>query len=139
LREFEPQLVSKPDEPDEELCAEIMHAVANPDPARVAAEAPASARPHLGLAMAGLAAAAAVIVAAIMLLHEPDVETGTAASAQPSMPDEPREEPVPPAPRTEDPSRLLADALVQQELLQRDAQKLGAHLREHVILFQSME
>ena len=40
---------------------------------------------------------------------------------------------------SEEPSRLLADALVQQELLQRDAQKLGAHLREHVILFQAVD
>ena len=43
----------------------------------------------------------------------------------------------PPTPSPEPPREMtVAYAMQQQELLQRDALKLGAHLRENLILFQ---
>jgi len=87
-------------------------------------------RPWL-LGTTGLAVAAAVVIAVVSLTKPEDaprVETPPVA-----VPDET------PLPDPEAAVQTLAHLLEQQELLQRDARKLGAHLREHVILFRPVD
>lgn len=113
---------------DEALCVSIMEKVRLAPPV---AERRSSLNPWL-LGGTGLAAALAVIIV-ITTSTKPSTELQTAA---PAMVTPPKTVFVP-SPLADPHS--LARMIHQQELMQRDARKLGAHLRQHVILFQAGE
>ncbi|MFT6180907.1 MAG: hypothetical protein ACJA1W_003261 [Akkermansiaceae bacterium] len=125
---IEQQLHSDPPPHDATICRDIMRQIRNVAP--TAAPKPSKFQPRvLG---AGLATAiAAAIIAMIFINPNDNGNKGPIAEASPPVP---KEEPsLAPA---ENPMQSLAVLMKQQELLRRDARKLGAHLRERVILFQ---
>jgi hypothetical protein len=129
LREMRQQLFSLPDEADESLCQEIMTAVAG------AKAAPVQPKPS-PFRFRALAAVGATAVIAVALLRHFEPLPEAAVLVLDSPPPEPAaQSPVGGLPDQDDPLQNLAHTLVQSELLLRDARKLGAHLRENVILF----
>lgn len=121
---------------DEELCRDIMFAIQ--------AEAAGSRRPASGSQKGirpwwiavGAAAAAALAIAVIQVTRPND--GGQAGPSEPESPPVEVIDPRPPNPAPAPPAPTLVQLIEQQELLQRDAQRLGAHLRERVILFQPL-
>ncbi len=139
VRTLELQLHSPPPKSDEALCDAIMSKVRNaPQPVPAPTRA-ADLRPWI-LGASGLAAAAALVIAVISLT-KPDPADHSQADTPPVIPERvpvvapevPRNQPP------ESPAQALAHVMHQQELLQRDARKLGAHLRERVILFRPVD
>lgn len=130
-RDLEQRLSSPPAEPDEESCEAIMEAVAAlPKPEPRVAGAGRPWRPAL-LWSLGMVALIAVTLSVAFSGNPVEEEQTKVREPEESTP---VVDPPKPAPKEEP---LLADAKRQEELLMRDVQKLGAHLRENVILFQS--
>lgn len=127
---IEQQLHSAPPPHDAAICQDIMRQIKNV--ASTAAPKTSKAQPWvLG---AGLATAIAAAIIAVTFINPDDIgDEGPTAKASPPVTQE--EPSVAPA---ESPMPSLALLVKQQELLRRDARKLGAHLRERVILFQAV-
>lgn len=128
--------------PDSALCQQIMREVRGLEMEPAVADQP----PRWGWSPS-LAVAALVVTGFLaVFLFWPDGESDLPepeplASSEPSPP---------PAPPSESPNlieeipgtqtvRAVANLIEQQELIRRDAKKLGSHLRERVILFQSTD
>lgn len=134
VQAIEKDLHSAPEQPDEDLCISIMAKIE-------LGEQRAPARPAFGFPIrpwvlaSGLAATAAVVLA-ILAITKPE-QPNELVTDPPPTPDQPV---VSPTPQLE-PAReqTLAYVMQQQELLQRDFQKLGAHLRENLALFQPVD
>lgn len=129
-RSLEHRLRSAPRESDEAMCRNIMEQVR----AVSIQESPKPAPDRSWMAGAGLATAAAIVLGVMTILQSDHSgeDHSTAQSPTPSGPVKPTVD------STGDPAPSLASLVEQRELLERDARKLGAHLRERVILFQSV-
>ncbi|MDE0594450.1 MAG: hypothetical protein OSB65_04315 [Roseibacillus sp.] len=130
VRSLEEDLRTPPEKPDEELAQSIMAMIEGGE------QGPAVKRAFTipirrWVVASGLAATAAVILA-LLILNKSDEPTEMVTDPPP-IPVQPLVPPTPQgAPVRE---QTLAYVVRQQELLQRDFQKLGAHLRENLILF----
>lgn len=131
VRDIEQGLSSPPAEVNEESCEEILRAV---DSLPRRAPNVSGSRRRLRPALIGSVALVVLTVLAVAVFssretgREEPMVTNEPVESQPS---EETPEPSPPK------ALLLADAKRQQELLRRDVEKLRAHLRENVILFQA--
>ena len=142
LHSLENALRSEPPVADERLCAEIMRQV------EVASAAADTLEKEVGslqrswvFGTAGLVAAAILVLAVVIFNgSEPEQAGNELVNAPPSIVVDPAPtpEPVTPVPEPVQPTPTLAQMMQQQEFLQRDARKLGAHLRERVILFRPL-
>jgi hypothetical protein len=133
VRTLEPQLRSDPPPCDDAFCDALMTRIEASRTGDVATPKPLPAfalRPWL-LGASGLAAAAALVIAVVTFTNPEDAPQ--AETPPVAVPDET------PLPDPEVAVQTLAHLLEQQELLQRDARKLGAHLRERVILFRPVD
>jgi len=120
------RLFTPPEAVDDALCRSIMQAVAR---TAQAPPAPAAIRLRTLLAV-GAAAAVLTMLVGHWFDSSPAPEAPMPAVAL--IDEEPATDPT----DLEDAFQALAHVLTQQTLLQRDARKIGAHLRENVILFQ---
>lgn len=130
VHSLEEDLRTPPEKPDEELAQSIMAMIERGE------QGPAVKRAFTvpirrWVVASGLAATAAVVLA-LLFLNKSD-EPSEMVTDPPPIPVQPLAPPPPQgAPVRE---QTLAYAVRQQELLQRDFQKLGTHLRENLILF----
>jgi hypothetical protein len=130
VRSLEEELRTPPQKPDEELAQSIMAMIEGGEQGR--AVSPAFTVPIRRWVVASGLAATAAVVLALLFLDKSD-EPNEMVADPPPIPVQPVAPPTPQgAPVRE---QTLAYAVRQQELLQRDFQKLGAHLRENLILF----
>lgn len=129
---LESKLVLPAGEADLDLCSAILSEVSGkivafpPKPGR----APGFISPAL---LSGAVAAAVAFTAVLTVNH---FKSSSEVAANPSVPVPPPIVDVPQGPPKE---VSLAYVLEQQEFLRRDALRLGAHLREHSILFQAAD
>jgi len=138
IHSLEQDLRVSPPPHDEKLCQDIMRSVRLLE----AEKSPKSALviPRW-LPLAGLATVITVLLA--LKLKNPEEPTPPVADLPDSDPvmteTEGPEEPLIEEPLIEEAVTTVASLVEQQKLLRRDAQKLGHHLRERVILFQSTD
>ena len=125
---LESRLVTSAGEPDRHLCDEIMASIPSKKPATVTTSKWAWISSPIALP-----AATALVFSLIGFL----AMTNFKKPAQ--VADSPAEQAHPPAAPAPKVSRemTVTYAQKQQELLQRDALKLGAHLRENLIMFRT--
>ncbi|YCM44799.1 hypothetical protein V2O64_02045 [Verrucomicrobiaceae bacterium 227] len=125
---LESRLVIDAGDPDLDLCATILAGISvAPEPAAVIQPDRAWVWSRGGLIAAAAAVVLMIGILSVIPFNQPDLVL-----------DDPVEEvATPPVALPQAPRELtLAYAMQQQELLQRDALKLGTHLRENLILFQ---
>ena len=123
---LESRLVTGAGESDPQLCAEIMASISSKRPANIATPKWACISSPMALSTA---------VALVFLLIGISVVTNFKNPSQiADVPVEQIEAPPTPVPKVSQ-KMTLAYAQQQQEFLQRDALKLGAHLRGNLILF----
>lgn len=127
---LERRLHSAPEQSDEALCRDIMGQIRNIS--RQDSPKPTTSRSWM--AGAGLMALVAIILVAMTFLKTD--RSGEAESFAQTPPSQPQVEPT--LDSAGNPTPSLASLVKQRELLERDARKLGAHLRERVILFQAV-
>jgi hypothetical protein len=139
VESLERDLKMTPPPSDDLFCQRIMQEVRGLK-SRPVVKAHRAFRPH-----PALAAAALVVTALIaMVILSPEKERPSESLTQRPEPLTPEKRPteIEEAPE-ELPGRetilSVASLIEQQELIRRDAKKLGSHLRERVILFQSTD
>lgn len=121
---------------DEKLCQDIMRSVRRLEPQE--SPKPAFAIPRW-LPLAGLAAVIMVLFAVSLKEPEEAPASVTEVSDFDPVAVVEEEEETPQEPLIEEAVATVASLVEQQKLLRRDAKKLGHHLRERVILFQSTD
>ncbi len=127
---LESRLVTTAGEPDRHLCDEIMASIPSKKPATFTTSRWAWFSSPIALSSATALVFSLIGFLAITNFKKPaQVANGPAEQANP---------PAPPAPEASR-EMTLAYAQKQQEFLQRDALKLGAHLRENLIMFRTKD
>ncbi len=134
VHSLEEDLRTPAEKPDEELAQSIMAMIKRGEQGPAVKPAfTVLVRPRV--VVCGAAATAAVVLT-LLFLNNPDEPGELVTDLPPTL-----VQPLGPPPPQGAPVReqTLAYAVRQQELLQRDFQKLGAHLRENLILFRSRD
>lgn len=125
---LETRLVTKIDEPDRELCDEIMGKISARNQAPITAPGRAWISSPIVLPIVTALVLLLIGVLAVSNFEKP-AQIVEAPAGQVDAP-------APPIPEAA-PKATLAYAREQQEFLQRDALKLGAHLRANLIMFRA--
>lgn len=128
IENIESQLKSAPPKYDEKMCSDIMGLIRNENIVVTSSSPVEDGMSNWGLKF-GVAAALAFGVT-LLALWNPGKEEAL-VEARPVESAEPEKELV------ATPTDALVSMLQQQEFLRRDARKLGMHLQERVIIFQS--
>jgi hypothetical protein len=124
---LESRLVTDAGEPDRDLCAGILASISSENTAAFVPPKRTSSLSPMVLSTASIAVFSLIVVLTILNSSKPGqvVESPMNADA-----------PIPQTPGGSQ-EKTLAYAWQQKELVQRDALKLGAHLRKNLILFQT--